>query len=119
MREAPGTSALIARLRTVLEGQAEALSADDFATLERLSDERDRLVAALDACDATDVSPADREILGQIGALDQRLMELARVSQGQLGHDMRDIHGGRRALTEYQRRGQNLIRTLGILDLER
>ena len=115
----PSTPALIARLRAILEGQAEALGADDFATMERLSDERDRIVAALEAYGAADVSPADREVLTRIGALDQRLLEMARASQTQTSQELRGLHGGRRALNAYGRRGQQPIHNLTVMDVER
>ena len=72
----PTLSMLLARLCTVLNGQAEALGADDFARLEHLCDDRDRLVALLDGYSAKDASPTDRELMNQISALDQRLSEL-------------------------------------------
>ena len=111
-------SSLLARLRDLLQAQADALSADDFIGLEPLSIERDRLVAALDGYSGADISPPDRALLDQIGALDQRLLEATRASQVQAAHDLRDVHRGRSALNEYQRRGQNLIRNLAQLDLE-
>jgi hypothetical protein len=114
----PPLGALLARLRTILGAQAEALAADDFAGLERLSDERDRLVAALDPYTAADTGPGDRALLDQLGALDGRLQELARAGLEQAGHELRDVHRGRGALHEYRRRGQDLIGNLARLDLE-
>jgi DNA invertase Pin-like site-specific DNA recombinase len=111
-------SSLLARLCDLLQAQADALSADDFDGLERLSAERDTLVAALDGYTPADASPQDRVLLDQIGALDQRLLEMVRAGQEQATHDLRDVHRGRGALNEYQRRGQNLIRNLAQLDLE-
>jgi hypothetical protein len=112
-------SALLVRLRAVLENQAEALGADDFETVGRLSDERDQLVLALGQYGAADRRPGDREMLERISALDQRLIEQTRVSMGQTGHGLRDVHGGRRALTEYGRRGENLNRNMALLDQAR
>jgi hypothetical protein len=107
---------LLTRLRTVVEAQAEALGADDFAALARLSAERDQQVAALDGYTRADFRPEDRALLEQIGALDQRLLELARAGLADTTHGLRDVHRGRAALTEYARRGQTLIRNLAILD---
>lgn len=114
----PPLGALLAQLRSVLEAQGEALSADDFASLERLTSERERLVQALDAYAPADMAPADRALLEQVGALDQRLMEQARSGLEQTSHGLRDVHRGRVALHEYRRRGQNLIRNLSLLDRE-
>jgi hypothetical protein len=111
-------SSLLARLRDLLQAQADALSADDFDGLERLSAERDQLVAALDDHTTADAWTQHRALLDQIGALDQRLLEMVRAGQKQATHDLRDVHRGRSALNEYQRRGQNLIHNLAQLDLE-
>src|SRR5262249_54956934 len=108
----------LARLRTALRGQAEALAADDFAAVERFAAERDELVAALDWYTPADATAADRALLEQLSALDQRLLEAARSGLEQASHDLREVHRGRTALNEYQRRGQNLIRNLSLLDLE-
>ena len=109
-------SALLAQLRSVLEAQGEALGADDLASLERLTSERERLVQALDTYVPADMGPADRALLEQIGALDQRLLEQARSGLEQTSHGLRDVHRGRVALHEYRRRGQNVIRNLAYLD---
>lgn len=111
-------SELLARLRDLLQAQANALGADDFDGLERLSADRDQLVAALDAYTLAHASPQDRALLDQIGALDQRLLEMVRAGREQAAHDLRDVHRGRGALNEYRRRGQNLIHNLAQLDLE-
>lgn len=112
----PPLSALLAHLRAVLDAQGEALGADDFASLERLTAERERLVQALDAYAPPDMTPTDRVLLEQIGALDQRLIEQTRAGLEQTSHGLRDVHRGRTALHEYRRRGQNLIRNLVLLD---
>jgi hypothetical protein len=112
-------SSLLVRLRDVLQAQAEALGADDFSGLEGLSIERDRLVAALGPYTAAQVTPDERKVLDQIGALDQRLMEQVRSSQQQARHDLGDVRRGRTALNEYRRRGQNVIPGLPRLDFER
>jgi hypothetical protein len=111
--------AVLSRLRAVLQGQADALSAEDFDGLERLDAERDPLVAELVLYTPADTRPQDRDLLEQVGALDQRLLTLARESIDRAGQELRDVHRGRGALTEYQRRGENLIRNLARLDLER
>ena len=111
-------SSLLARLRDLLQAQADALSANDFDGLERLSTERDTLVAVLDGYAPAEASPQDRVLLDQIGALDQRLLEMVRAGQEQATHDLRDVHRGRGALAEYQRRGQNLIHNLAQLDYQ-
>ena len=41
------------------------------------------------------------------------------MSMGQTNDGLREVHGGRRALTEYKRRGQNLIQNLALLDTSR
>jgi hypothetical protein len=112
----PPLSVLLAKVRAVLEAQGEALGADDFASLERLTAERERLVQALGSYGPADRTPADRALLEQIGALDQRLIEMARSGLEQTTGGLRDIHRGRAALHEYRRRGQNLIRNLAYLD---
>ena len=106
------------RLRVILEAQAEALAADDFAGLERLSGERDELVAALDPYGPPDLGPDERALLERLGALDGRLREQARAGLEQATHELREVHRGRTALQEYGRRGQNLITNLAQLDLE-
>jgi hypothetical protein len=105
-------------LRDALEAQAEALGAEDFDSLEHLNDERDRLVAALDPYTPADAHPADLVLLEQLGALDERLIVMARAGLEQAGQELRDVHRGRGALNEYRRRGQNLIHNLARLDLE-
>jgi hypothetical protein len=115
----PPLNALLARLRDTLQAQGEAFGADDFANLDRLITERDQLVAALAPYAAADVTPEDRRLLAQIGALDQRLLEQVRVGQAQTSHDLGDVHRGRGALRQYQRRNQNLIRNLSQLDFKR
>jgi DNA invertase Pin-like site-specific DNA recombinase len=112
-------SSLLARLRDLLQAQADALSADDFDGLEHLSADRDQLVAGFDGYTTANASPQDRVLLDQIGALDQRLLEMVRAGQEQATHDLRDVHRGRGALNEYQRRGQNLIHNLAQLDYQR
>jgi hypothetical protein len=109
---------LLVRLRDVLQAQAEALSAEDFNGLEGLSAERDQLVAALGSYTAAEATTDDRTLLNQIGALDQRLLEQVRSGQQQARHGLRDVRRGRTALNGYQRRGQNLVRNLAILDFE-
>jgi hypothetical protein len=115
----PPLSALLSRLRTVLEAQADAVGADDFTSLERFSAEREQLGRALDGYGPADFQASDRPLLEQIGALDQRLLEMTRSSLEQTNHGLRDVHRGRIALTEYRRRGQTLIRNLAYLDQDR
>jgi hypothetical protein len=112
----PPLGAVLQRLRAILRGQAEALGAEDFAGLEQLDGERSRLVAALGQYGTSDTRPEDRELLEQIGALDQQLIGMAREGLERTNHELRDVHRGRGALTEYGRRGQTLIRNLAYLD---
>jgi hypothetical protein len=114
----PPLSTLLEQLRSVLEAQGEALGADDFTSLDRLTSERERLVQALGGYTSADVAPAERALLEQIGALDQRLIEQTRSGLEQTSHGLRDVHRGRAALHEYRRRGQNVIRNLSLLDRE-
>jgi hypothetical protein len=109
-------SSLLVRLRHVLQAQAEALGADDFTGLEGFSVERDRLVAALGPYTPAEVTPEDRKVLDQIGALDQRLMEQLRSGQQQARHDLGDVRRGRTALNAYRARGQSAVRNLALLD---
>jgi hypothetical protein len=111
-------SPLLARLRDLLLAQADAVAAADFTRMDELSEDRDVLVTALDAYAAADATAEDRALLDQIGALDQRLLEMTRAGQEQATHDLGEVRRGRIALTEYQRRGQNLIRNLAQLDLQ-
>lgn len=110
--------AVLARLRSVMEAQADALAADDFAGLEQINVDRDRLVAMLDGYTRADAQPGDVALLEQVTALDQRLQEQVRVGREQVERDMREVHRGRGALAEYRRRGQTLIRNLAYLDLQ-
>lgn len=109
---------VLARLRTVLQEQANALSAEDFEGLERLYAERERLVVVLDRYAPADLPPQGRALLEQIQALDQRLLVLARDSLDRTAQEMRDVQRGRGALIEYRRRGETLIQNLAQLDLE-
>jgi hypothetical protein len=111
--------AVLVRLRDVLQGQADALSAEDFEGLERLDTAREQIVAELSLYTPAETRPEDRALLEQVGALDERLITLARDSMDRTNQELRDVHRGRGALTEYQRRGQNLIRNLSRLDYER
>jgi hypothetical protein len=106
---------LLARLCTVIQAQAEALSADDFDGLERLTLDREELIAALGDYTPADTDPALHPLLDQIRALDQRLVAVARDGLERTGQELRDIHRGRGALSEYRRRGQNLTHNLGLL----
>jgi hypothetical protein len=108
-------SVLLHRLREVIQAQAEALEADDFDLLERVTTERERLVADLDHYTGADSRPEDRTLIEQIGALDERLMALAREGLEQTSRELRDLHRGRGAVNEYQRRGRNLIANLAQL----
>jgi hypothetical protein len=109
---------VLAQLRTVLQQQADALSAEDFDGLDRLDPIREQLVAELGKYAATDRAPEDRVLLELVSALDQRLLALARDSIERVNHEMGDVRRGRGALIEYRRRGQNLIQNLAQLDLE-
>jgi hypothetical protein len=115
-REPLGT--VLARLRTVLQQQADALSAEDFDGLERLDPIRERLVAELSRYTAADRTPEDRVLLELVSALDQRLLALARDSMARVNHELGNVRRGRGALNEYRRRGQNVIQNLSRLDLE-
>jgi hypothetical protein len=117
-RMRPPLGAVLARLRNVLEAQADALAADDFDGLEQINADRDVLVAALDGYTRADARPGDRALLEQVAALDQRLQEQVRSGLEQVGKELREIHRGRSALVEYRRRGQTLIRNLAYLDLQ-
>jgi hypothetical protein len=112
----PPLGAVLARLRTILQAQGDALSADDFAALAPLFAERERLVRALGLYGPADMAPTDRALLEQLGALDQRLIEVARSGMERTTAGLREVHRGRAALHEYRRRGQNLIRNLAYLD---
>ena len=107
--------ALLARLRTVMQGQAEAINADDFEGLEHLTAEREPLVAALEHYAAADLRPEEHGLAEQVAALDQQLIALARESLNRTGQEIRDLHRGRGALNEYRRRGQTLIQNLAYL----
>lgn len=109
---------VLAQLRVVLQQQADALSADDFEELDRLDGERELLVAALGTYSSTDRHPENRDLLEQVGALDQRLLTVARESLERTGQELREVHGGRGALNVYRQRGQTVIRGLARLDLE-
>lgn len=110
--------AVLSRLRLVLQRQADALSADDFDDLDRLDAEREQLMAVLAQYSAVDTHPDDRGLLEQVGALDQRLLSVARESLERTEQELREIHRGRGALSAYQRRGQTVVRALARLDRE-
>jgi hypothetical protein len=107
--------ALLLQLRAVVQAQAEALEADDFDGLESLTTEREQLVVVLGGYTAADTRPDDRALIEQVGALDQRLIALAREGLERTSQELRDLHRGRGALNEYRRRGQNLIVNLAQL----
>ncbi len=109
---------VLTRLRVVLQQQADALSAEDFDGLDRLDPEREQLVAALGRYTPADRGPEDRDLLAQVGALDQRLLSVARESLERTGQELREVHRGRGALHVYRQRGQTVIRGLARLDLE-
>src|SRR6187402_287681 len=109
---------VLARLRVVLQHQADALSAEDFEGLDRLDAEREQLVAALGTYSSADRHPEDRDLLELIGALDQRLLTVARESLERAGQDLGEVRRGRGALNVYQQRGETVIRGLARLDLE-
>lgn len=109
---------VLSQLRTVLQRQAEALNAEDFDGLDGLDAEREQLVAALSGYTAADTQPQDRELIQQVGALDQRLISIARESLERTALDLREVHRGRGALNVYRQRGQATIRGLAHLDLE-
>jgi len=111
--------AVLTRLRDTVSAQADALAADDFDGLERLSADREHLVHLLDAYDAADRTPADGPLLEQIAALDERLATLARLSLEQTGNELGEIRRGRGALSAYQKRGEALIRNLAQLNYAR
>src|SRR5262245_59378546 len=91
-RDSLGT--VLAQLRAVLLAQADALSAEDFDSLDRLDAERERLVAALGTYTAADRHPEDRALLEQIGALDQRLLTVGRDSLQRAEQELREVHRG-------------------------
>lgn len=107
---------LLGQIRAILRAQAEAINNDDFDGLERLADERDALVAGLDAYTASDLDDTTRALAEQVTALDQLLMPLARENHARAGAEMRDVERGRVALQEYRRRGQTLIQNLAYLN---
>ena len=109
---------VLARLRVVLQMQADALSAEDFDGLDRLDAERERLVAALGAYSSADAQDGDHAVLEQVAALDQRLLTVARESLERTEQEMREVHRGRGALNVYRQRGQSVIRGLSRLNLE-
>ena len=110
--------AVLAQLRIVLQQQADALSAEDFEALDSLDAERELLVAALGTYSSADRHPEDFNLLEQVGALDQRLLTVARESLERTGQELREVHRGRGALNVYRQRGQTVIRSLARLDLE-
>ena len=109
---------VLARLRVVLQMQADALSAEDFDGLDRLDAEREQLVAALGAYSSADAQDGDHAVLEQVAALDQRLLTVARESLERTEQEMREVHRGRGALNVYRQRGQSVIRGLSRLNLE-
>ncbi len=109
---------VLTRLRIVLRAQADALSAEDFDGLDRLDVEREQLVAALSAYSAADARPEDRALIDQVGALDQRLLAVAREEIRRTKQELREVHRGRGALNQYGQRGQSTIRGLARLNLE-
>ena len=109
---------MLARLRVVLQMQADALSAEDFDGLDRLDAEREQLVAALGAYSSADAQDGDHALLEQVAALDQRLLTVARESLERTEQEMREVHRGRGALNVYRQRGQTVIRGLSRLNLE-
>ena len=109
---------VLARLRVVLQMQADALSAEDFDELDRLDAEREQLVAALGAYSSADAQDGDHAMLEQVAALDQRLLTVARESLERTEQEMREVHRGRGALNVYRQRGQSVIRGLSRLNLE-
>ena len=115
-RDSLGT--VLAQLRAVLLAQADALSAEDFDSLDRLDAERERLVATLGSYSAADRHPEDSALLEQIGALDQRLRTVGRDSLERAERELREVHRGRSALNVYRQRGQTVVRGLDRLNLE-
>ena len=111
-------STVLIRLRAVLRGQADALSADDFDGLERLDAEREQLVATLSTYSAADTRPEDRALIDQVGALDQQLLAVAREELRRTGQELREVHRGRGAMNQDRQRGQATIYGLVRLDLE-
>lgn len=109
---------VLSQLRTVLQRQAEALNAEDFDGLDGLDAEREQLVAALGGYTAADTQPQDRELIQRVGALDQRLISIARESLERTAQDLREVHRGRGALNVYRQRGQATIHGLAHLDPE-
>jgi hypothetical protein len=109
---------VLARLRVVLQLQADALSAEDFEGLDRLDAERERLVAALGSYSPADAQDGDQALLEQVGALDQRLLTVAREGLERTQQELREVHRGRGALNVYRQRGQAVIRGLDRLNLE-
>jgi hypothetical protein len=110
---------VLARLRDVVQAQANALAADDFEGLERLTADRERLVHLLDGYTAADRTPADLPLLEQVAALDERLTTLAQTSLDQTSHELGEVRRGRGVLTAYQKRGESLIRNLARMNYER
>ena len=114
----PSLGDVLARLRDVLQTQADALSAEDFDGLDRLDAEREQLLAALGAYSAADAHAGDRALLEQVSALDQRLLTVARESMERTEQELREVHRGRGALNAYRQRGQAVIRGLDRLNRE-
>ncbi len=112
-------SAVLARLRDVVQAQANALAADDFEGFERLTADRERLVQLLDGYTAAARIPADLPVLEQIAALDERLTTLAQTSLDQTTNELGEVRRGRSVLTAYQKRGESLIRNLAQMNYER
>jgi hypothetical protein len=97
-------NAVLLRLRTTIQAQIEAVSADAFDDLDGLSEERDRLVAHLTAYGPGDAQPLDQPLLHQVGALDEQLRAVTAASLEQTRIELRDLRRGRGALNGYRRR---------------
>jgi hypothetical protein len=118
MAQEPLTGVL-ARLRAVVQAQADALDAEDFASVAQTGTERDALVASLEQYHATDMAPEDRRALEQIAAIDQRLVASARQGLDRASREKQSLFKGQGALRQYRRRGQALIGALHQLDAAR
>jgi hypothetical protein len=110
---------VLARLHAVVQAQADALDAEDFASVAQAGEARDILVASLDLYQAADMGLEDRRALEQIAAIDQRLVASAQQGLDRASREKRTLFKGQGALQQYRRRGQALIGALHQLDAAR
>src|SRR5205085_12445451 len=104
------------RLLEIGQAQAEALVADDFATLALLFDERAALQETLDQDLTSDERATVRATLSDIAELDRQNVALASRLLPETGQALPQLHSGRSALQSYGRPGAHLRQAAAILD---